>query len=483
MSNSNFSKYSRRDALRMMAAPFALTMIGCGGSSLSSNPVTRSVSYRWTSTLLDAISNGTLGPPMTARAIGMVATAAYDAWSAYDAVAVGTRLGGTLRRPLAEHTRVNKEQAISFAVYRVLVDLYPAQVARFNTMMADLGYNPANTTTNIATPEGIGNVVAAELLAFRHIDGSNQLAGYADTTGYVPVNTPDTVVDPSKWQQLRFANGNSPAYIAPHWGNVVPFALTSPSALRPPPPPTFGSPTHREQAQAVVDLTAGLDDTKKVIAEYWADGPRSVLPPGHWQLFGQYVSARDAHTLDEDVKMFFMLGNAVFDAGVACWDCKRFFNSSRPITVIRDYYAGQTIRSYVNPTVGFADVDGSQWLPYQSPNFITPPFPEYTSGHSTFSAAAAEVLKRFTGSDFFGNSVTVAAHSLAFEPTLPASPVTLSWGTFSDAADQAGSSRLYGGIHFRAGDLEGRNCGRQVGEQVYNTCMAFINGTATASRV
>lgn len=473
---------SRRKALWLLSAPFLASLVGCGGLSGGSSNGAKSASYKWTSTLLDAISNATLGPPITARAIGMVSTAIFDAWACYDSVAVGTRLGDDLRRPHSEHTIANKEKAISFAAYRVLLDIYPAQATRFNDAMAALGYDPTDTSTDPTTPAGIGNLVSAALLAFRHNDGSNQLGSYADTTGYVPVNTPDLVTDPSKWQQLRFANNASPGYICPHWGNVIPFALTSPSAIRPPAPPAFGSPTYLAQMQEVIDISASLDDRKKVIAEYWADGPRTVQPPGHWQLFGQYVSDRDNHSLDEDVKMFFMLGNAVFDAGIACWDGKRFYNTSRPITAIRHFKAGQQVMSFRGPNLGFGMVDGSLWHPYQSVNFVTPPFPEHTSGHSTFSAAAAEILKRFTGSDSFGLSASFAPGWSAFESSVPASPVTLSWSTFSAAVEEAGNSRIYGGIHFRAANIEGQNCGRAVGESVWNMCNSYINGTAPSVR-
>jgi hypothetical protein len=473
---------SRRSFLAgALLTPVALA--GCGGSGSGAGGASgaapfRSAVLQWSQTLLDAISATRLGPPMTARAIGIVHTAIFDAWSCYDQVAIGTRLGGELRRPTAEHTLPNKQQALSFAAYRALIDLYPSEKARFDARMQVLGYDPTDASTDITTPQGIGNRVAQVLLDFRHNDGANQLHGYADTTAYFPVNTPDRVVDPSKWQQLRFDNGLSPAYIAPHWGNVIPFGMTSPSALRPTAPPVYGSPTYRAQVQEVVDLTANLNDERKVIAEYWADGPNSVLPPGHWQLFGQFISQQRGYSLDDDVKLFFMLGNAVMDAGIACWECKRVYNTSRPFTAIRALYAGKQIPSFAGPNKGIQMVDGSQWFPYQSRNFITPPFPEYSSGHSTFSAAGAEILKRFTGSDSFGYSVTLPAGWSKFEQNVPAQPVTLSWATFTEAADQAGISRRYGGIHFVAGDLEARKCGRLVGEAVWNMAMSYIHATA-----
>jgi hypothetical protein len=466
-----------RSALTAYAL-FALSLlIGCGGGS-ASNGYTRNAAVQWDDTLIDAISATRFGPPQVARAIGMVHTAMYDAWAAYDAVAVGTRLGGTLRRPEEERLLVNKQKAVSFAAYRVLVDLFPTEKPRFDAKMAELGYNPNDTATDATTPQGVGNRAATALLDFRHNDGSNQLNNYADTSGYVPVNTPDNVVDPSRWQPLRFANGQAPGYVAPHWGNVIPFALMQANQFRPPAPPAYGSAQHRTEVQQIVDFTGHLTDEQKAMAEYWADGPRTALPPGHWQIFGQVISERDNHTLDEDVKMFFLLGNAVMDAGIATWEVKRFYDTSRPITAIRDLYRGQQILGWAGPNLGNTMILGENWIPYQSPTFVTPPFPEYTSGHSAFSAASAEILKRFTGSDQFGYSVMIAAGSLTFEQNLPAETVTLSWATFTEAADQAGLSRRYGGIHFESGDLAGRQLGRMVGDAVWNKALTYINGTA-----
>ena len=424
-------------------------MLGCGGGGGSNNP-NRSVSGRWAQEVLNAISKTTLGPPQNARAISIIHTAAFDAWASYDAVAIGTRLGGSLRRPEGERTQGNKEQAVSYATYRALVDLYPSQKAAFDSLMADLGYDPSNTSLDTSTAVGIGNRCAQELLDFRHNDGANQLNNYADTTGYVPVNGPDSVVDPKYWQQIRFPNGSAPAYIAPHWGLVTPFAMSSSSALRAPAPPEFGSALYIAEMNDVIQLTNDLTSAQRALVEYWADGPRSVQPPGHWLLFATAVSDRDQYGLDQDVTLFFTLGNAVMDAGIGCWETKRFYNTSRPITAIRFLVPGN-----------------QAWVPSQAPDFLTPPFPEYTSGHSTFSAAGAEVLKRFTGSDTF---VYKPSRS-RIESLLP------TWTTFSEIADQAGASRRYGGIHFETADLEGRKMGRAIGALVWDKAQSYINGT------
>lgn len=450
-----------------------------------------SVVTTWDNALLQAIRDTKPGPPMVARDLAIVHTCIYDAWAAHDPVAVGTRFGGFLRRPADERTDANKAQAISFAAYRALVDLFPQpqEVAIFDAQMAALGYDPNDTSEDASTPTGIGNLCAAAVIAFRHGDGSNQLGdlhpgAYTDYTGYQPVNTPDQIIDPNRWQPLRVSNGHGgfvvQTYIGPFWGLVTPFALRSSSQFQPPPPARYPSAHYRQQAIQILNYSANLTDRQKMIAEYFADGPSSELPPGHWMLFTQFVSHRDGYGIDQDAKVYFAVSNATMDAGIACWDCKRVFDSVRPITAIHFLFKGKTIRAYAGPGRGTQFIKGEDWSTYgQASTVVTPAFPEYNSGHSTFSAASAEVLKRFTGSDRFGASVTLPPGSSRTEPGItPKLPVTLSWPTFSDAANMAGLSRRYGGIHFEDGDLQGRMLGRKVGRVVWQKAQEFFNGTA-----
>ena len=191
------------------------------------------------------------------------------------------------------------------------------------------------------------------------------------------------------------------------------------------------------------------------------------------------MSHRDAHTIDDDAKMFFALSNAMFDASIAVWDCKRVFDYVRPITAVRFLMAGKEIRAWGGPFKGTQTILGEQWQAYQTGAQPTPAFPEFSSGHSAFSAAGAEVLRSYTGSDAFGNSVLVKAGTSAVERgVVPAVDLTLSWPTFSAAADQAGLSRRYGGIHFREGDLQSRAMGRRVGAQAWAKAQTYFNGTA-----
>jgi hypothetical protein len=426
-------------------------------------------------------------PPVVARALAIVHTSMYDAWAAYDPVAMATRFGGSLRRPASERTVANKEKALSYAAYRALVDLFPSeQVGLFDPLMMALGYDPVDVSLDTSTPTGIGNAAARAVLDFRHADGSNQLGNlsagaYSDYTGYEPVNSADTLTDPNRWQPVRISNGVSlvvPKFLTPHWGRVIPFALTDGAVLRPPAPAQYPHGSYVAQANHILHLNAHLTDRQKMTSEYWSDGPRSETPPGHWNLLAEWVSRRDQLTLDQNAVLFFALNNAELDASIAVWDCKRLYDSVRPITAIRFLHRGKKILAWAGPYQGTRVINGEEWLPYQPATFLTPPFAEYVSGHSTFSSASAEILRLFTGSDRFGVSATLDAGSSQIEPRLtPREQVVLSWASFSEAADEAGISRRYGGIHFEDGDLQGRAMGRKIGAMVWAKTLTYVRGT------
>jgi hypothetical protein len=265
--------------------------------------------------------------------------------------------------------------------------------------------------------------------------------------------------------------------LTPHWGNVKPFGALLPTQYRVTGPPKNADGTYSKvDIDTAVQDTANLDDVRKVKAEYWADGPGSVFPPGHDMLFAQALSRKRGHSLDTDVKFFFALGNAMMDAGYASWWQKYRYDYVRPLTAIRVQKKGVLVNSWLGPNQGFGLVPGEQWRPYQAPNVVTPGFPEYVSGHSTFSGAGATILAAYTGSDTFNARVTIPRASSAFESNTPATDIVLTWPTFSDAANEAGWSRRYGGIHFKTGDEHGRALGRQVAQYVYARAQDYVNG-------
>ena len=342
--------------------------------------------------------------------------------------------------------------------------------------MTQLGYDSSITVTD-GSPAGVGNAAAAAVVNYRHKDGSNQLGdlggsgAYTDYTGYVAVNFPDTLTNPFRWQPVRAADGTVQKFLSPHWGRVTPFALKSASQFRLGPPGLAGTWVHDQRLRETIRFAAELDDRGKMDAEFWDDGAGSVTPPGHWNQLVQDISVRDKHTLDDDIKMFFLVNIAEMDAAIAVWDTKITYDAIRPQSAIRYWYQGVKIPGWGPPGRTLQMVDGANWIPW----IPTAPHAEYPSGHSAFSSAAAEVMKRFTGSDTYVKSLTFKKGTSKYDPNnSPAADTTLSWNTFSEVADDAGFSRRLGGIHFEEADFRSRGLGRQVGVAVWEKYLQLL---------
>ena len=285
-------------------------------------------------------------------------------------------------------------------------------------------------------------------------------------------------------------------------------------------------------------------DFTRALTEFWADGPTSETPPGHWNAIANRVSD-DMTTfriggtgpvvdrLEWEVKLYFALNAALHDAACAAWSVKRYYNAWRPISAIRHCgglgqssnpaapsyhtnglllvtnlielvtassvgsgrHAGLTPGKIavfawpgqpedpLNETSGVKWVHAEDWMTYQKKTFVTPGFPGYISGHSTFSRSAAEVMTAITGSKWFpGGLGTYTLPSLVNEAG-PTAPVTLQWASYYDAADQVGLSRIWGGIHPPADDIAGRLVGAQVGSNVWSLARKFFDGSVTNTPV
>jgi hypothetical protein len=572
---------------------------------------TRSVARVWNEALLAAIRRDVPAPTTHARNLFHVSAAIWDAWAAYDRRADGFFVTEKLA---SDEAQTDREAAISFAAYRVLLHRYSLATglektfSELSSTMASLCYRIDYTSVKGDSPAALGNRIAAAVIAAGRKDGSRERDRYVDTT-YKPVNEPLVVEeggavmhDPTLWQPLALDRlvaqnglpipGTVQSYVGPHWGHVRGFALdpTRNGVPIDPGDPGLGSSTDAAFKQAAVDLirlSSELDpddgatvdispgargnnplgtndgyghavnpvtgkpyppnrvlrgDFGRVLAEFWADGPSSETPPGHWNVIANEVSdspqiaqlrakGGPSDRLEWDVKLYFALNGAVHDAAVAAWGVKRKYESARPISMIR-YMGGRgqstdpdaasydpaglplvaglievvtesssapgrrhaglrehlgevAVRSWLGvPSKpggrrGVGWLLASRWTPYQRPTFVTPAFPGYVSGHSTFSRAAAEVLTALTGSRYFPGGlleVRRPAGSLDNESG-PSRDVVLQAATYYDAADQAGLSRLYGGIHPAADDFPGRRIGSICGKQAWALARRYFLGS------
>jgi hypothetical protein len=435
------------------------------------------VALQWNDVTVTAIKTTSAAPTVASRALYMVHMAIYNAWAPYDSTAVPA-LDSAIPRQSQNATNF-KSMAVSYAAYRTLVDLFPTQQTVFAQRMRNLGYNPDTTTTDLSNPAGVGNVAAAAVLEFCHKDGSNQLGDlggsgpYSDYTDYQAVNFPEELVDPGRWQPLRSESGSVQRFLSPHWGRVVPFALKSADQFRPGPPPQVGTWLFGQRLRDTMRLNAELDDRGKMSAEYWDDFAGTDTPPGHWNRLAEEISNRDQHDLDRDVKMFFALNAALHDVSVSVWDAKRAYDYVRPVSAIRHFYRGQSIQGWAGKGQGITAIDGGTWQSW----ITTPPHPEFPSGHSAYSNAAAEILKRFTASDTFLKRVVFAPGSSRFDPgSSPQGETTLEWQTFSEIAEDAAWSRRVAGIHFDEADFRSRVLGRSVASLAWDKYEQLLRG-------
>jgi hypothetical protein len=378
---------------------------------------------------LNAIRADKTPPPIASRALAILHTSIYDAVNGIDrtheAYFVNSRVP----------TSASKVAAASAAAHEVLVALFPTSTASFDSLHATTLSTVPNSPQKT---NGIkwGAYVAHEILTLRSADGSTTVVLPPSNTG------------PGAWEPTPPAYA---PYLLPQWAFVYPFAMSNSAQFRPGGPPALDSSIWTSDFNEVKALGAKngsiRTDDQTQIAFFWADGSGTQTPPGHWNSIAQDVAADQGNTLEQNARLFALLNVAMADAAICAWDAKYFYAFWRPVTAI---HAG--------------DIDGNSATDSDadwSPLLVTPPFPEYISGHSTFSGAGAAVLARFFGKD-----------EIAFTTGSDFLPgVTRSFISFSAAADEAARSRLYGGIHFRTANEDGLVSGTSIGEWTFTYFM------------
>lgn len=372
--------------------------------------------------ILDAIRADSTSPPMAARNLAMAQLAADNA------IAAATGRQAAYGPPIAGPRHAAPVAAAALAADRVADALYPDRAATFDAILRDaLAAVPAGR----AKADGLldGRRAADAILALRAADGANAPAAF--TPGQVPG---DWVPTPPRYQ---------PA-IAPQFARVPPFLLARPDQFLPPPPPLLGSPQYAAELAQVQSLGAATSTTRTpdqtALARFWSDTSGTTFtPPGHWNQVARDAALGRHLGLAAEARLFAALDAALADAGIACWDAKYTYDRWRPVTAIRQAGLDGNPATVPDPT----------WTPL----WPTPAFPSYDSGHSTFSGAAQVVLEAAFGNHF--------AFEDRGDPTLGLPP--RHFDSFGQAAEEAGFSRVVGGIHFASDNLAGLAQGRVVG--------------------
>lgn len=389
----------------------------------------------WNGVLLQTIKDESLTPPEASRAMAMMNIAMYDVINSYvrshePYLVMGTPAAGSVR-----------DVAAAYAARRVLSELFPGQATAYDTALDDflldlpeLVYIPSRD---------YGESIANLVLDSRHGDNSDVTVDY----------TPGTA--PGSWQPTPPANA---AALLPNWAYVTPFAMVTPSQFRQSGPPALSSGRYARDFNEVKELgdvnSATRTTEQTAIANFWADGAGTYTPPGHWIQIAITIVNDQGNTLEQNARVFALLGITLADAAICAWDNKYAYEDWRPITGIRN--AGTDDNADTAADAG--------WTPL----LTTPAFPSYTSGHSTFSGAATRMIEILYGRD-----------DIAFDSSVD--DVTRSFESLSQAAEEAGRSRVYGGIHWQYDNEDGLAAGRQLASYVHANFLQRVQTTSSAS--
>ncbi|HMD59963.1 MAG TPA: phosphatase PAP2 family protein [Opitutaceae bacterium] len=333
------------------------------------------------------------------------------------------------------------DAAIASAAYTVLNGLWIST----NPRTLQIAYDKALSGIPDGQPksDGVawGKKVAEAVLAKRADCGYNK-----------PVPGVYSSTEQGKWRETP--SGFRPPLL-PFWGKVTPFVMTSPSQFRAPPPEALGSKEYAEEL-AFVARHGARDDADRTEYEtlctpFWSDDLGTATPPGHWNVIAQDIARRRNLSVPECARLFALLNLAEADSAISTWETKFYYNTWRPETALRE----------LDPKLNPYFVSRPDFIP----NMASPPFPSYTSGHSSFSAAAARMIALVIGTDDVDFSVT--------SDGLPG--VVHTFKKLSDAQREVGMSRVWGGIHTMSDNLEAQKVGVKIADFVYANALLPVS--------
>jgi hypothetical protein len=384
----------------------------------------------WNEIALEATAAATFDPPRESRALAIVHAAMFDAVNAI----VGEFYPYACEPKVAPSA--SPEAAAIAAAHHVLVQLYPDRQAVLDAAYArSLATIPEGNATAVGI--GAGEAVAAHLLALRANDGA------ANASGNEPGG--DRPGQPGIWVPTppRFA----PA-LDPGWGRVRPFLLRSGSQFRPEPPPALDDPLYARDFAEIKAIgsvaSASRTSAQSDLARFW-----TATASQNWNPLARQLSRARHLTLAENARAFALLNLACADAVIAAWDAKLTFRQWRPVSAIRR-----------------ADEDGNPETvadPAWTPLLVTPPFPDYIAGHTTYAGAAAAVLEHLFG----------GRPGMALAMTSASAPGVLeTYATFEEIAQGVVDARVWGGVHWRTSSERGREVGGRIGKFAVRHCCA-----------
>jgi hypothetical protein len=382
----------------------------------------------WNNVMLGAIRTNSISPLQGTRMSAAMNTAMYDSVNSI------ARTHRPYHVDMTADPGASREAAAAQAAHRVLSGLAPVGQATYDAALATSLSNVPDGPGKTAGIE-LGNTVGAAILALRANDGASAVVPY----------TPGTL--PGQWRPTPPAN--APA-AAPHWANVTPWAMTSPSQFRNlEGPPALDSAEYTEAFNEVKEIGSATSATRSQdesnIAQFWAGQAGTYTPLGHWNRIAQTIAESEGKTLDENARLFALLGMTQADAIISGFDSKYHYNHWRPVTAIREA-----------ATDGNPDTEAD---PNWSSFIITPNHPSYAANHGTLSGASGALLADFFETD----NITFTASTEGFN--VPDRTFT----KISDASEEASNSRLYGGIHWRFDNEDGFAAGRLLGQHVFDT--------------